>query len=139
MTTHDEALTKFVCDLMPFAGVLGLRVVTSDKTGAVATAMWRADLCTSANILHGGALMAMADTIGALAAFNHLPEGAGTSTIESKTNFLRGGTEADGEITITATPIHTGRTTIVVQTDITRADGKLITRTTQTQAVLARR
>ena len=133
----DSALTTFVLSAMPFAAALGLRVHSSDKSRVVASADWRADLCTTGGSLHGGALMAMADTIGALAAAQHLLPGAGTTTIESKTNFLRGVT--DGEITITSTPIHAGRTTIVVQTDITRTDGKLITRTTQTQAVLAPR
>lgn len=133
----DVPLTTFVLNAMPFAAALGLRMISTDKTCVVASATWRADLCTTGGSLHGGSLMAMADTIGALAAAQHLPPGAGTTTIESKTNFLRGVT--DGELTITSTPIHAGRTTIVVQTDITRADGKLITRTTQTQAVLAPR
>ncbi len=84
--------------------------------------------------MHGGYLMALADSVGALCAFGNLPEGSITSTIEGKTNFFRG--VSDGEITITSTPLHVGRTTIVIQTDITRADGKPVTRTTQTQAVI---
>ena len=79
--------------------------------------------------------MALADGIGAAAAAYHLPDGAGTSTIESKTNFLRGVTE--GEVRISATVVNAGRRVIVVQTDIHRADGKLATRTTQTQMVLS--
>ena len=79
--------------------------------------------------------MALADGIGTAAAAYHLPMGVGTSTIETKTNFLRSASE--GRLTIVATPIHTGRRTILVQTDIYRADGKRASRTTQTQAVLS--
>jgi uncharacterized protein (TIGR00369 family) len=78
--------------------------------------------------------MALADSTGATVAVLNLPEGAGTSTIESKTNFFRPVT--GGSVTITSTPLHVGRTTIVVQTDIAREDGKPVTRTTQTQAVI---
>jgi len=83
--------------------------------------------------LHGGYIMAIADSVGALCASQNLPKGAETSTIESKTNFLRPVT--DGTVSIVATPIHVGRTTIVVQTAITRDDGKSVSLTTQTQAV----
>ena len=76
----------------------------------------------------------VADSVGALCAFFNLPPGAGTSTIESKTNFFRA--VPDGEVTITSTPIHAGRTPVGVETDIARADGKLVTRTIQTQAVV---
>lgn len=85
--------------------------------------------------LHGGLLMAVADGVGGLCAFLNLPDGASTSTIESKTNFFRAVTE--GEITITSIPLHVGRTTVVVQTDVTRVDGKAVSRTTQTQAVIS--
>ena len=119
--------------MMPFAGVLEFEVQSASATEVVATAPWRQDRCTVGTALHGGYLMALADTSGGLLASLNLPAGAGTSTIESKTNFLRPATEA---VTITSTLIHAGRTTIVVQTDITRPDGKLVTRTTQTQAVL---
>ena len=78
--------------------------------------------------------MSLADTLGAICAGQHLPRNSMTTTIESKTNFIRPVTE--GEVTITATPIHAGRRTIVVQTDITAPDGKLVSRTTQTQAVI---
>jgi uncharacterized protein (TIGR00369 family) len=119
---------------MPFATRLGLREVRGDATRVVAVADWSADHCTGGNTLHGGYLMTVADTLGAMCAGQNLPAGAGTTTIESKTNFLRGVTS--GTIHVTSEPVHVGRTTIVVQTDITRDDGKLVSRTTQTQAVL---
>ncbi|MET0832103.1 MAG: PaaI family thioesterase [Acidimicrobiia bacterium] len=128
-----DRLTTMLHDAMPFAEVLGIAVVSADQTGAVATVAWAPDRCTVAGILHGGYLMAVADSVGALAASLHLPAGATTGTIESKTNFLRPCT--GGNLTVTSTPIHVGRTTIVVQTDITREDAKLVTRTTQTQSV----
>lgn len=130
----DEALTTSTREAMPFATVLGFEVLSANPSQVVAQAEWRADRCTVGTALHGGYLMALADTAGGLLASLNLPAGAGTSTIESKTNFLRGAT--DGPVTITASLIHAGRMTIVVQTDITRPDGKLATRTTQTQAVL---
>ena len=129
----DEQLTSMVRAAMPFAAVLDIAVVSADQAGAVATVEWTPERCTAAGILHGGYLMAVADSVGALTASLHLPPGATTGTIESKTNFLRPCT--GGTLTVSATPIHVGRTTIVVQTDITREDGKLVTRTTQTQSV----
>lgn len=130
----DEALTALAHDTMPFAAALGLVIESGGADGVVGRAAWQADRCTVGGALHGGYLMALADSVGAVCAHANLPPGAGTSTIESKTNFLRAATE--GEITITSTPLHAGRTTIVVVTDVTRADGKLVSRTTQTQAVL---
>lgn len=131
---HDESLTRLAHESMPFTVGLGLTVASATKDQVVAHATWQADRCTAGGALHGGYLMALADSVGALCAFGNLPEGSITSTIEGKTNFFRGVTE--GEITITSTPLHVGRTTIVIQTDITRADGKPVTRTTQTQAVI---
>jgi len=130
----DEALTQLAHQSMPFAAELGLTVESGSPAQVVGRASWQADRCTVGGALHGGYLMALADSVGALCAHLNLPAGAGTSTIESKTNFLRAATE--GDVTISSTPLHVGRTTIVVVTDITRADGKLVTRTTQTQAVL---
>lgn len=126
-------LSAFI-PLVPFADTLGMTSVTGDAESVVAVGAWEESRTTIGGALNGGYLMAVADNVGALLASLNLPEGAGTSTIESKTNFLRAATE--GEITATATPVHVGRTTIVIQTDITRADGKLVSRTTQTQAVL---
>jgi uncharacterized protein (TIGR00369 family) len=92
-------------------------------------------LCTSGGLLHGGVVMALADSTGALCAFLNLPEAAaGTTTIESKTNFLRG--VRGGHLEARSTPLHTGRTVIVVVTDVVTDEGKLAARVTQTQAVL---
>ena len=134
MAEIDQRLTDFLHAAMPFAGVLDIQAVSTSKDEALAEVSWAADRCTTNEILHGGYLMGVADTIGASLAIANLPEGAGTATIESKTNFLRGA--GQGTFTVRATPVHVGRTTVVVQTDVTREDGKLITRTIQTQAVL---
>ena len=98
---------------------------------------WAPERCTSAGLLHGGAVMGLADTLGAVCAFLNLPEGAGTSTIESKTNFFRGVRE--GVVTATSRPLHVGRTTIAVQTESRDDGGRLVALTLQTQAVLAPR
>lgn len=135
MTDDPSAIARFAVDVMPFCAELGVRDVEGSPEGVTAKADWTAERCTVGGSLHGGYLMALADGIGAAAAAYHLPEGAGTSTVESKTNFLRGVT--DGEVTITSTVVNAGRRVIVVQTDITRADGKLATRTSQTQIVLS--
>ena len=106
-------------------------------TERVRRAMVREDLCTAPQaVLHGGAAMALADTAGAVATVMNLPEGAkGTTTIESKTNFLAAA-PAGGLVRATTTPIHRGARTQVWQTRITRADGKLVALVTQTQMVL---
>lgn len=127
-------MTASVHASQPFAVELGIRDVTGSPEGVTAHATWAPEHCTAGGTLHGGYLMAIADTVGALCAGFHLPAGAGTTTTESKTNFFRGVTS--GSVTIAATPVHVGRRLIVVQTDITREDGKLATRTTQTQIVL---
>jgi 1,4-dihydroxy-2-naphthoyl-CoA hydrolase len=122
---------------MPFADLLGVEVLDATPGEVRGRLAWREDLCTAAGILHGGALMAFADSVGALCAVLNLPEGHLTSTIESKTNFFRAVRE--GAVEAIARPLHVGRSTIVVQTDIRDADGKRVTQTTQTQAVLATR
>jgi len=122
---------------MPFADLLGVQVLDAAPGEVRARLAWREDLCTAAGILHGGALMAFADSAGALCAVLNLPEGHLTSTIESKTNFFRAVRE--GAVEAVARPLHVGRTTIVVQTDIRDASGKRVTQTTQTQAVVSPR
>jgi len=92
-------------------------------------------LCTTPGILHGGALMALADTMGGSATFLNLPPGAGTTTVESKTNFFRG--VRAGTLDAVTRPLHVGRRFVVVQTDLHDADGKRVAQVTQTQAVLA--
>ena len=106
-----------------------------DKTRVVGRLTVREELCTSGPILHGGAYMAFADTLGAVGAFLNLPAGARTTTLESKTNFL--GSARIGEtITAETTPLHIGRRSSVWQTRITNAGGRLLAVVTQTQMVL---
>lgn len=130
-----EFTTDTMHELMPFTGVLGAELVSVDKDEVVARITWRPELCTSAGMLHGGALMAFADSVGALCAFLNLPPGATTSTIESKTNFFRAVREG-AVVTSRTAPLHAGRTTVVVQTDLTDEAGKRVALVTQTQAVL---
>jgi 1,4-dihydroxy-2-naphthoyl-CoA hydrolase len=120
--------------LMPFADELGMRVHAADKEEVRGTLAWRAELCTAGGVLHGGALMGFADSLGAICAFLNLPEGATTATIESKTNFFRG--VRDRHVDGVSQPLHVGRSSIVVQTDLVDADGNAVAHVIQTQAVL---
>lgn len=121
---------------MPFSQALGMTFVTADPAEVTATLDWAEDRTTLGGAIHGGALMTLADSCGAVCAFLNLPEGAvGTSTIESKTNLFRG--VRSGRVTATATPLHTGRTTVVVQTEVHDDDARLVSLTIQTQAVLS--
>jgi 1,4-dihydroxy-2-naphthoyl-CoA hydrolase len=121
---------------MPFSTLMGVEVTAATKDAITGTMTVRADLCTAGHILHGGAIMAFADALGAVGAFLNLPEGAkGTTTIESKTNFL-GGAPEGSVVTGTATPVKIGRTLSVWQTRITTADGRDVALVTQTQMVL---
>ena len=124
-------------DLMPFARQLGIEVAEATPESVSGRLEWRAELCTSGGVLHGGVLMTLADSLGAVCAFLNLAPGAGTSTIESKTNFFRAVRE--GHVVGTSRPLHVGRTTIVVQTDIHDGQGKRVAQVTQTQAVLSGR
>lgn len=130
------AETQALIDLMPLAKQLGIEITSATASEVRGRLAWRAELCTSGGVLHGGALMSLADSLGAVCAFLNLPEGALTSTIESKTNFFRG--VRDGHVEALSRPLHVGRTTIVVQTDLTDAADKRIAQVTQTQAVLMR-
>lgn len=123
-----------ISKLIPLAGTLGIELESVGKDEVRGRMPWRADLCTTATVLHGGVLMAFADTLGAVCASQHLPEGALTTTIESKTNFLRAVTE--GNVIGVSKPVHTGRRTIVVQTELRNDAGKLVALVTQTQAVI---
>jgi uncharacterized protein (TIGR00369 family) len=125
-----------VIDTMPFARHLGIEVLEASRDVVRARLAWAEHLCTSGGALHGGVLMAFADTAGALCAVLNLPDGAGTSTIESKTNFFRA--VRDGHVDATSKPLHVGRSTIVVQTDMHDAAGRRVAQVTQTQAVLSR-
>lgn len=128
-------ITAMAHDQMPLTALLGFEVVSGGPDRVEATGKWKPEYCTAGGLIHGGYLMAVADSVGALCAFFNLAEGATTSTIESKTNFFR--PVAEGTLHLTAEPVNVGRTVIVVQTDISRDDGKLVSRTTQTQAVIA--
>jgi len=135
LTGIDAALTEAARTSMPFAELLGLEVLSADTEEVRARLRWEERLCTAGGILHGGALMSLADAAGAYCAFLNLPAGStGTATIESKTNFFRG--VRDGHVVATSRPLHRGRTTIVVETDLHDAAGKHVARVTQTQAVL---
>src|SRR5436190_19339059 len=120
--------------LMPFAEQLGVRVQDADRDEVRGRLEWRAELCTAGGVLHGGALMTFADSLGALCAILNLPEGATTATLESKTNFFRA--VRDHHVDGTSRPLHVGRSSIVVQTDLADADGKPVAHVIQTQAVL---
>lgn len=120
---------------MPLAQLLGVDVVEATPERVVGRLTVRPELCTAGDILHGGAFMAFADTVGAIGAALNLPAGAGTTTIESKTNFL-GSARVGTEVTATATPIHRGRRSSVWQTRITNPDGKLLAMVIQTQLVI---
>jgi 1,4-dihydroxy-2-naphthoyl-CoA hydrolase len=120
---------------MPFASALGIELTHARPDEVVATMPWSADKTTIGGRLHGGAIMAFADTVGAVCSFLNLPEGATTSTIESKTNFFRG--TGAGQLTATSLPVHVGSTTIVVRTDLVDDRGKAVAVVTQTQIVIA--
>ena len=126
-------LTETVNEQMPLGATLGIR--TSGGPDEVeATLDWAPELCTAAGVLHGGALMALADSAGGVCAFLNLPAGAHTATIESKTNFF--GAVREGTVRARSRPLHRGRTTIVVETDLFDSSDRHVARTTQTQAIL---
>jgi 1,4-dihydroxy-2-naphthoyl-CoA hydrolase len=119
----------------PFPSLMGVEIVSAEPARVLAKVMVRPDLCTAGNIMHGGAIMAFADALGAIGAVLNMPREANTTTIESKTNFIgaaREGTTVTGE----STPVHAGKRTSVWQTRITREDGKLVAIVTQTQMIL---
>lgn len=122
-------------DQLPFASTVGIELDAATPERVSARLAWQPERCTSGGILHGGALMTLADTVGAICAFLNLPEGAGTATIQSSTNFLR--PIASGAAHAEAVPVHRGRSTIVVETSITDDGGRLAARCSQTQAVIA--
>jgi 1,4-dihydroxy-2-naphthoyl-CoA hydrolase len=123
---------------LPFAELLGIEFTSADKDRVVAELTVRADLCTSPSVMHGGAIMAFADTLGAAGTILNLPPGAGTTTLESKTNFIAGAPRRARRIG-EALPVHRGRRTQVWTTRITTQEGRLIAIVTQTQMVLKTR
>jgi uncharacterized protein (TIGR00369 family) len=128
--------TETLQSMAPLCATLGITATEFTPDRVSLHLDWQPSLCTGGGILHGGTVMALADSAGGACAFLNLPEGAiGTSTIESKTNFL-GGVREGASITATATPLHRGWMTIVVESELRTDDGTLVAKTIQTQAVL---
>jgi 1,4-dihydroxy-2-naphthoyl-CoA hydrolase len=122
---------------MPFAGLLGIEVVAAAPEEVRARLDWDESRCTAGGILHGGALMGLADSAGGLCAYLNLPDGAtATATIESKSNFFR--PVSEGYVEAVSAVLHQGRSTIVVETELRDAQGRLAAKVTQTQAILGR-
>jgi 1,4-dihydroxy-2-naphthoyl-CoA hydrolase len=127
--------TNITVESLPFAKLMGVEITSATRDKVSAEMLVRDDLCTRPEVLHGGAAMAFADTLGAVGTLLNLPEGAGTTTIESKTNFISAapaGTTVIGE----CTPIHRGKRTMVWQTRISTRENRLVAVVTQTQLVL---
>ena len=133
MTDPVAALQERLQPLLP--GLMGMQLIEVGADRIVATMLVRPDLCTTGGILHGGAHMAFADTLGAVGTFVNLPEGKGTTTVESSTKFI-GSAKVGSTVTGESTPLHKGRTTMVWQTHIRTEAGKLCAVVTQTQLVL---
>jgi uncharacterized protein (TIGR00369 family) len=120
--------------LMPFAASLGIELDAAAADEVRGRMAWAPERCTAGGVMHGGALMALADSLGGLCAFLNLPDGATTATISSTTSFMRA--VRDGEVTGVARPLHAGRSVIVVQTDLLDSNGRRVAQVTQAQAVL---
>lgn len=129
MPSPDE-----LCSMMPFAQATGVMIETASPEEVTGTLGWAPERCTAGGALHGGALMTLADSIGAVCAFLNLPPDTATTTVESSSRFFRA--VRAGRARAVARPLHAGRTTIVVQTDLYDDDGRHVAQTTQTQAVL---
>ncbi|MEU0874971.1 PaaI family thioesterase [Nocardia brasiliensis] len=130
----DETGTMLFHQTMPFTERLGIEVLEHGPALVRSRLAWDESLCTLGGVVHGGVLMSLADATGAVCAYLNLPEGAqGTTTVESKTNFLRA--VRSGYATASATPLHAGRSFIVVETEIRDDAGKLVAKVAQTQAV----
>ena len=119
-------------DSMTFAALVGIELLEAGPEVVRGRLDWSPERCTAGGLMHGGALMALADSCGGVCAFLNLPEGAvGTATIESKTNFLRAVRE--GSLTATTRPLHKARTLMVLETELALDDGSLAAKITQTQ------
>jgi 1,4-dihydroxy-2-naphthoyl-CoA hydrolase len=119
---------------IPFARLLGIEVIAAGKNEVRGRLAWTPERSTSTGVIHGGALMALGDTLGAICAFFNLPPGTATATVESHTNFFRGIREGGAEGI--SRPLHIGRSFIVVQTELADTSGRLAAQVTQTQAVI---
>jgi len=134
MSTQPLSSAIALLDSMPFAATVGIELLEAAPERVTGRLAWAPERCTAGGVMHGAAIMALADSLGGACAFLNLPEGARTSTIESKTNFFRG--IRSGAAHASTHPLHVGRSTIVVQTDVTDDEGRLVSQVTQTQAVL---
>jgi len=123
--------------MIPYVATLGMTLDEATPQRVRGRLRWSPGLCTSGGVMNGGAVMSLADNVGALCAFLNLPSGAGTATVDSATNFFRG--VRDGALHATARPLHVGRSFIVVRTELTDDQDRPVGQTTQTQAVLAPR
>jgi 1,4-dihydroxy-2-naphthoyl-CoA hydrolase len=122
-------------EAMPFGALLGLEAVDASRDEVRLRLAWREELCTAGGLMHGGALMALADSAGGICAFLNLPDGAkGTATIQSSTSFLR--PLRDGYAEAISRPLSVGRNVIAVETDVVDANGRAVARVVQSQAVL---
>jgi len=135
MDARGDALARLQALKLPFAELLGIEFVAAAPERVIAELTVRPELCTNPAVMHGGALMAFADTLGAAATILNLPDGAGTTTVESKTNFIAAAPQG-ARLTGETTPFHRGRRTMVWQTRITTAEGRLVAVVSQTQLVL---
>jgi 1,4-dihydroxy-2-naphthoyl-CoA hydrolase len=131
--TDDQKVPPFA-EMVPFAGLIGIEVLSASNEEVRGRLPWAPERCTVGGVMHGGALMTLADTLGSACAFLNLPPGASTTTLESKTNFFRA--VRDGHVDGVSRPLHVGRTTIVIQTDLHDGEGNLAGLVTQTQMVL---
>jgi uncharacterized protein (TIGR00369 family) len=131
----DRSATELMHEAMPFTATLGARADKYTPEEVMVSLDWAPNLCTTGGLLHGGVIMSLADSAGGACALLNLPnEASGTATIESKTNFL--GAARSGTVTATATPLHVGGTTIVVETSVRDSSGRPLAKVTQTQIVL---
>jgi 1,4-dihydroxy-2-naphthoyl-CoA hydrolase len=129
VTMNDDLLA-----MMPFATALGIELDAATAAEVRGRMAWAPERCTAGGLLHGGALMALADSLGAICAFLNLPSGATTATISSATSFMRA--VRDGEVTGVTRPLHAGRSVIIVQTDLIDGAERRVAQVTAAQAVL---
>jgi 1,4-dihydroxy-2-naphthoyl-CoA hydrolase len=136
MTTPESAVPSpaELRAMIPYVATLGMTLDEATPQLVRGSLRWSPGLCTTGGVMNGGAVMSLADNVGALCAFLNLPSGAGTATVESATNFFRGVRE--GTLHATARPLHVGRSFVVVRTDLTDDQDRAVGQTTQTQAVL---
>jgi 1,4-dihydroxy-2-naphthoyl-CoA hydrolase len=127
-------VTEDLLELMPFARGLGIELKSAVPAEVRGRLAWAPELCTAGGVMHGGALMTFADSLGAICAYLNLPAGATTTTISSTTSFMR--PVRGGAVTAVSRPLHAGRSVIIVQTELSDDQGRLVAQVTQNQAVL---